>query len=354
MEFSRAQSELAAHGIFPYGSIELTRLEQHLARYFGREYARHKSGSDHPEAYGISSFLGEMTPPGCREASIQQHYDTEFTVFRAFLDKEYLAYTMAYYGSTAAEIEAATCSLEDAQKRKYQLVVGRAQVEDGQRVLDIGCGFGGLSKYLLQNFQNLHVTAVNPSAVQSSYIRACIKDPRNPLSSGRFKLISGFFDQIPDTELGTGSYDRVISLGLLEHISNMDLLFHKVARLLAPKGKTFHHCIVSIPTIPQFLDAGSSRMGDYYPGGHIWPFHEPARHCTHIGFANKWFVNGLNYWRTLDSWHKRFWSSIDQLFPAHVNQKQVDDWNRYFSLCKAMFAPCDGTLYGNGQYLYEL
>jgi cyclopropane-fatty-acyl-phospholipid synthase len=183
MEFSRAQSELAAHGIFPYGSIELTRLEQHLARYFGREYARHKSGSDHPEAYGISSFLGEMTPPGCREASIQQHYDTEFTVFRAFLDKEYLAYTMAYYGSTAAEIEAATCSLEDAQKRKYQLVVGRAQVEDGQRVLDIGCGFGGLSKYLLQNFQNLHVTAVNPSAVQSAYIRARIKDPRNPLSS---------------------------------------------------------------------------------------------------------------------------------------------------------------------------
>ena len=354
MGLAKIQSELAANGIFPYGSIELTRFEQHLSRYFGREYARHNSGSDHPEVYGVSSFSGEMTTPSCRAASVQQHYDTEFQVFRAFLDKEYLAYTMAYYGSTSTEIEAATCSLEGAQKRKYQLVVSRAQVEDGQRVLDIGCGFGGLSKYLLQNFKHLRVTAVNPSVMQSAYIRTRMQEPRNPLSSGRFRLIPAFFDQIPDTELGTCSYDRVISLGLLEHISNMDLLFQKIARLLAPKGKTFHHCIVSIPTIPQFLEAENTRMGHYYPGAHIWPFDEPARHCTHVELANKWFVNGLNYWRTLDSWHQRFWGSINELFPSHMDQKQVHDWNRYFSLCKAMFAPRDGSLYGNGQYLYEL
>lgn len=354
MEFSRTQTELAANGIFPYGSIELARFEQQMARYFGREYTRRKCSSAHPESYGISSFLGEMTPSDCRAASIEQHYDKEFAVFRAFLDEEYLAYTMAYYGSTPMEIEAAPSSLEDAQKRKYRLVVDRAQIEDGQRILDIGCGFGGLSKYLLENFQNVSVTAVNPSDMQCVYIRACKEEPRNALSSDRFRLIHAFFDQIPDAELGTASYDRIISLGLLEHISNMDLLFEKIARLLAHKGKTFHHCIVSIPTIPQFLDSGNTMMGLYYPSAHIWPFSEPARHCTHVGLADKWFINGLNYWRTLDSWHKRFWSSIDQLFPSQLNKSQVDDWNKYFSLCKAMFAPCDGTLYGNGQYLYEI
>jgi len=353
MEPSKTQIELAANGIFPYGSVELTRFERRMARYFGREYARRNSNPHHPEAYGISSFDGEMTPSSCRAASIEQHYDNEFGIFRAFLDKEYLAYTMAYYGSTPMEIRSASVSLEEAQKNKYRLVVARAQIEDGQRILDIGCGFGGLSKYLLDNFQNVCVTAVNPSDIQSGYIETCLKEPGNPLSSDRFKLIRSFFDQIPDSELGVASYDRIISLGLLEHISNMDMLFEKTARLLAPRGKSFHHCIVSVPTIPQFLDSGNTMMGLYYPGAHIWPFNEPARHCIHLELADKWFINGLNYWRTLDSWHKRFWSSIDQLFPSHMNRKQVDDWNKYFSLCKAMFAPCEGTLYGNGQYLYE-
>ena len=353
MRYSSIRTDLATSGIFPYGSPELIEFENHMARYFEREYSRWEDNKCHPEDYGVSSFEGEMTTQDFREQSIAQHYDNEFQVFKVFLDKDYLAYTMAYYGDTRDEAQSADISLEEAQKNKYNLIVERAQIKDGQKILDLGCGFGGLSKYLLQRFPNITITGINPSDVQSTYICNRSREPGHPLASGRFNLIEGFFDQISDFELGLTSYDRIISMGLLEHISNMDLLFQKIARLLVRDGKCFHHCIVSVPTIPRFLNSADTIMGKYYPGAQIWPYDEPSRHNKHLQPADRWFVNGMNYWHTLDIWHKRFWDAIDQLFQTHLSKPQIDEWNKYFSLCKVMFIPCNGEMYGNGQYLYE-
>jgi len=345
--------ELARNGIYAYGSPEMGQFERHMARYFGREYSRWENNKDLPETYGISSFEGKMTTGVTRYELIKQHYDDELQVFKSFLDKDYLAYTMAYYGDNASEVKSSNLSLEQAQKNKYRLVVERAQIEDGQNILDLGCGFGGLSKYLHDHFQNITITAINPSHVQSNYIRKSLIRAEHPLDPSRFKLIQAFFDEVVDTQLHAAQFDRVVSLGLLEHISNMDALFEKIAHVLVPGGKCFHHCIVSIPTIPKLLDSADTLIGIYFPGGHIWPYAEPFRHHDYLQPVNSWFVNGLNYWRTLDCWHKRFWESIDQLFPTFINTQQVDAWNKYFSLCKAMFIPFDGKMYGNGNYLYE-
>ena len=346
-------SELASNGIYAYGSPELEQFEKHMARYFGREYSRWVKKNGRPEAYGSSSFEGKMTTAITREELAKHHYDNEFRVFKAFLDRDYLAYTMAYYGDSANEIKSAKHSLEQAQNNKYRLIVERAKIEDGQKILDLGCGFGGLSKYLHEHFQNVTVTAINPSQVQTNYIRKCLKRAEHPLDPSRFELIQAYFDEVTEPQLNATQFDRVVSLGLLEHISNMDALFEKIANVLTPGGKCFHHCIVSIPTIPKLLDSADTLIHTYFPGGHIWPYTEPVRHRTYLQPINSWFVNGLNYWRTLDCWHKRFWESIDQLFPTFINRKQVDAWNKYFSLCKAMFVPFDGKMYGNGHFLYE-
>ena len=90
--------------------------------------------------------------------------------------------------------------------------------------------------------------------------------------------------------------------------------------------------------LPKLLDSVDTLIGTYFPGGRIWPFAEPFRHQNHLQPVNSWFVNGLNYWRTLYCWHKRFWDSINQLFPTFINRQQVDAWNKYFSLCKSMLA----------------
>ena len=94
-------------------------------------------------------------------------------------------------------------------------------------------------------------------------------------------------------------------------------------------------------------------MAEYFPGGHIWPYEEPKRHDKHLHFVESWFVNGMNYWKTLDEWHERFWNAIEQTYPEHLTLEEVEDWNKYFILCKSMFRPDDGHSYGNGHYLYE-
>ncbi len=342
--------ELASHDIYCYGSIEQLKFEKQMQCYFEREYQRWQGNKNLPESYGVSSFKGEIAKKETRNVSVD-HYDEEYRVYRSFLDTDYMAYTMGFYGASSNKSEISDISLEQAQINKYQLLIKRADIRDGQAILDLGCGFGGLSKYLLETFSNLKITGINPSDVQTKHIRNELIN--NNIDSSRFTLIQAFFDDVDASIIKNNYFDRVISVGLIEHVTNVDLLQHNISRVLKSGGKCLHHCIVSYDVIPDYLNSENTLMGDYYPGAHIWPYAELQRHNTHLKFVDSWFVNGLNYWKTLDEWHKRFWLAIEQLYPDYLSIAEVDNWNKYFSLCKAMFKPGNGNSYGNGHYLYR-
>lgn len=339
------------HNIHRYGSDELLKFENQMERFFKREYDRWLDNDEPVESYGLSSYQGEIAKKETRDTSVD-HYDEEYQAYLAFLDNSYMAYTMAYYGATGQSPEINEISLEQAQANKYKLLAERCDIRDGQSVLDLGCGFGGLSKYLLSVYPNIRVVGINPSKVQTDHIKNVLIKKDVTFDESRFELITEFFDDIESDTLEDDQFDRVISIGLLEHVTNIDLLQKKISRVLKPGGKCLHHCIVSKDTIPNYLNSETSQMGHYYPGAHIWPFNEPKRHSAHIAYTNSWFVNGLNYWKTLDEWHKRFWLAIEKLYPMYLSLEEVEDWNKYFSLCKTMFSPNDGNSYGNGQYLY--
>ncbi len=346
---------LNAHDIHHYGSAKLQKFEQQMARYFTREYRRWQGNKTVPEEYGVSSFEGGIAAVPTKKVSIEACYDDEYAIYRAFLDKDHMAYSAAYYGADASAVRSASVSLEQAQVQKYELIIERAEIEDGQCILDLGCGFGGFPRYLLHKFPNVIVTGINPSAVQSAHIKRLTRYHDPYFDSGRFHLVEKFIDDIAiGSELPAKSFDRVVSVGMLEHVTNIDLLFQKLASLLKPGGLCLNHCIVSIDTIPKLLAAEDTRIADYFPGGHAWPFDEMQRHNSHLQFIERWFINGMNYWRTLDEWHRRFWDSIDRLYPKHVHSpEELLSWNHYFSLCKAMFAPNQGASYGNGHFLYR-
>jgi cyclopropane-fatty-acyl-phospholipid synthase len=343
---------LSDHNIYPYGSEELSTFEQHMTRYFEREYQRWSGNKCLPEDYGVSSFEGSISNIATRRESLE-HYDNKYRVFRAFLDKTYMAYTMGFYGATSESPAVKDITIERAQENKYRLMIERAGLEDGQKVLDLGCGFGGLSKFLLKTFPDMTVIGVNPSNIQTHHIKNVLIDKDTDFDNTRFRLIHAFFEDITANVIENNYCDRVVSAGLLEHVTNIELLQHNISRVLKKGGKCLHHSIVSADTIPNFLNSEDTHMGHYYPGAHIWPFNEPRRHNKHLRFVEGWFVNGMNYWHTLDEWHKRFWNEIDELYPKHLSAYEVEDWNRYFSLCKSMFRPHNGKSYGNGQFLYE-
>lgn len=345
-------SKLADNGIFPYGSPEVEKFEMQMAKYFGREFERWNGNDKKPEVYGVSSFKGGIAAVATKKTSIDVSYNQDERVYRAFLDKDYIAYTCAYFNATESR-DVDDISLVQAHRNKFDLLIERAQIEDGQMILDLGCGFGGLSKYLLEKFPNVKVVGINPSPVQTGYIRNVLLSDKNPFDNNRFTLIQKYFEDVTDDELPAHSLDRVIILGMFEHVTNMDEVFRRVAHILKPGGKCITHYIVSIDTIPRLLDAGDSMIGDYFPGGHIWPYSEGTRHNNHLKFSQRWFINGRNYLSTLEHWHKQFWDAIEELYPAVITIDEVEYWNRYFSMCKGMFSPMNGTKYGVGHYVYD-
>ncbi|MBL3618846.1 MAG: class I SAM-dependent methyltransferase [gamma proteobacterium endosymbiont of Lamellibrachia anaximandri] len=133
-----------------------------------------------------------------------QHYDASEAFFRSFLDSEYLAYSMAFYsenGATAATIE---ISLEEAQRNKFKTICKRAGLQGDEQILNIGCGFGSFERYLIENYPQLQITSITASTTQSSYINNARNDPAHPLSSKRFKLITGDFADLTEETLGQG------------------------------------------------------------------------------------------------------------------------------------------------------
>ncbi len=180
-----------------------------------------------------------------------------------------------------------------------------------------------------------------------------MQDSSHPLSNG-FTLIEGVFDESMVEKLGLAQYDLVISIGLFEHVLNMRNMLALMAKLLKPNGRTFHHFITSRIVTPQVHLHKKTVIGKYFPGGRVWPHDELSRHTENLDLVNTWFVNGKNYWRTLDDWHHRYWNSIPHLCNNDFSIDAIKYWNDYFLLCKAMFAPLDGTFYGNSHYLFTL
>ena len=257
-------------GIYPYGSEELRLFENRLTRYFNREYQRLIGNEITLEDCCIPTNEGPM----CQQTDElkEQHYDESLTLFKAFLDPEYMAYTTAYYGETPDEILASKLTLEEAEKAKFELVCKRAGIQGHERIFNIGCGFGPLETYLFETYPDIEVTSITPSEVQVSYIHKCIQDANHPLSRGNLRLIKGDFSAVPLSDLGENSYDMVLAVGAFEHINNLHAAFQRISLLLKPGGTTFLHLITSNAIFPQYHDSKKTLIGKFFPGGHIWPF----------------------------------------------------------------------------------
>ncbi|MEA3274746.1 MAG: class I SAM-dependent methyltransferase [Pseudomonadota bacterium] len=282
----------------------------------------------------------------------EQHYDAPVALFEAFLDRETMSYTMAYYGRSPEEVSVSTRSLGEAQLAKFRLIADRMGLGGDENLINLGCGFGYFESYLLHRFPHLRVTSTTHSRVQEKFLRDRMKDCDDILSSPRFRLFFGEINDRSAQAWGEGEYDVVCSVGVLEQIKNVEAFFHLVAELLKPEGVTFHHLIVSRDLIRRLQEPQQTLIGHYFPGGRVRPFYALQNAFGPFRLEDSWFINGMNYWRTLDAWHAGFWRNLGAVYPAFIDQDGVKYWNDFFVLCKAMFRPESGAAYGNGQYRF--
>jgi cyclopropane-fatty-acyl-phospholipid synthase len=284
------------------------------------------------------------TPKAIAERSrelVATHYNLPLGLFEQTLGAT-MKYSMALWEKGAA-------SLDDAQNAMMADLCQKVDIQDGDRVLDIGCGFGSFAAYVLQNFPNCQVYGLNLSRMQCDYIQEKSQESGHSLNTDRFHLIEQDFNDF-DSEI---KFDRIISIGFFEHVSDLEGALRKVYQLLEPNGVSLIHYIVCRALPDRYSSKiKSGFIEDYiFPGGHIHSYDKIFRFQKDLMIDQHWFLNGINYQRTLEAWLANFKANRDAIkHEVGLSEETLKVWDIYLRGCIAVFQIRNGEYYGNGQF----
>ncbi len=243
--------------------------------------------------------------------------------------------------------EKGAANLEQSQMQMIDDVIEKLEIQDGDNILDFGCGWGCVPNYILSKFPNVTFTGVNLSHRQCEYMRQKMQEPESYLSSGRFTLYEG---DLNDANFET-KFDKILSIGVFCHVGNLTKAFQKLASFLKDSGKVFIHIItVRIPN-----NMSSVFTHKYvFPHGRYWKYDAVPSHNKDLKTIKNWYLNGHNYSTTLATWLKNFDDSqaiVKDLDYGMDYAKFRRIWRFYLIWLGTNFATCDGEYNGNGQYL---
>lgn len=270
-------------------------------------------------------------------------YDLPEELFDLMLEESeliYPKYTMALWEKGASDIL-------EAQKDMLDDVIEKLDIKDGDNILDLGCGFGASCNYILTKFPNVKVTGLNLSRIQCEYMRKKMQDPQTALSSDRFTLLEQDFNEaVFETK-----FDKVIAIGMLEHIGNLTNALEKIASFLQDNGQAFIHIIsirlphnIWFPFLEKYI----------FPRARVWNYDQIPLRNRHLKTINQWYINGSNYRKTLSSWLKDFDANQDRIKTLNYGmdyERFRRMWRLYLLCCIAFFEAGNGQVLGNGQYL---
>ncbi len=276
----------------------------------------------------------------------EQHYEVPASFFSEVLGR-HRKYSSCYWPTGVEDLEA-------AEEAALQVTVERAGIEDGMKVLDLGCGWGSLSLWIAEHFPNASVTSVSNSRSQHDYIRAAAG---NRGLDNIEVLVSDMNDfQAP------GTYDRVVSVEMFEHMRNYPELFRRISNWLEPDGRFFMHIFCHRTTPYEYIDKGPSDwMSRHFFSGGIMPSADlPMRIGGDLTVDKHWQWNGEHYARTLRAWLQRMDSRKHAVMPIleeTYGEDQADRWRMrwriFFMACEELFAYNGGSEWYVSHYLLK-
>jgi|AGTN01.1.fsa_nt_gi Cyclopropane fatty acid synthase and related methyltransferases len=243
--------------------------------------------------------------------------------------------------------EKGATNLDQAQEHMIDDMIEKIGIEDGDNILDFGCGWGGVPNYILSKFPNCRFTGLNLSHEQCEYMRQKMQDPESYLSSGRFTLLEG---DLNDTQFDE-QFDKIISVGVFCHVGNLTQSFKKLASCLKPGGKFFLH-IITVRTPNNITSVYTHKY--IFPHGRYWSFDTIPTYNKDLRTVERWYLNGNNYAKTLSQWLKNFddsYADVKDLDYGIDFAKFRRIWRLYMIWFISNFESCDGEINGNGQFL---
>ena len=311
------------------GLIPDALIRASIRRMLRQRLREEDRGSETANHAKLLEFVARMksSPIALRtESANAQHYEVPAAFYEKVLGPR-LKYSSAYYGPGCA-------SLAVAEETMLALTCERAQLANGQDILELGCGWGSLTLWMAGHFPGSRITGVSNSASQREFI----------LSRARERRLSNV--QILTADMNEfaapGRYDRIVSVEMFEHMRNWEKLLARVASWMNPDAKLFLHLFTHKKfAYPYEVRGEGDWMAQHFFTGGMMPsdgllsfFDKDLRISEH------WKVNGTHYQKTSEAWLRNMDAAKQSLMPVLAAAYGTEQARRWWVRWRIFFMAC--------------
>lgn len=274
-------------------------------------------------------------------------------------DQHYQVPTEFFLNSLGENLKYSCChwdkatNLDEAEAEMLAITIERAQVRDGQHILELGCGWGSITFALAKANPSGSVTAVSNSKTQREFIL-------NKAKKLGIKNIEVITCDVNHLELDR-KFDRVVSVEMFEHVRNYSRLLEKISNWLKDDGKLFVHIFTHRTNAYKYeVKDSSDWMSKYFFSGGIMPSEHLFYYFQeHLKVERHWVESGVHYARTARAWLDKMDQNKDkiiEIFKDHYGANEATKWFHYWRVfymsCEELWAYRDGNEWTVTHYLW--
>lgn len=280
------------------------------------------------------------------EAANRQHYEVPPRFFELCLGRR-LKYSSCYY-PTGRE------TLDEAEEAMLALYGERAELANGQRVLELGCGWGSLTLWMAERYPESRITGVSNSRGQREHILRQAEQR----GLGNVEIITCDVNAL---QLNA-RFDRVVSIEMFEHMRNYAGLLRNIARWLKDDGRLFVHIFCHRELMYPFETEGEDNwMGRHFFTGGLMPAADTLLHFQEdLVLEEQWRLSGTHYERTSNHWLVNQDANADEVltvlaavYGADQAKRWAQRWRMFWMACAELFGYAGGNEWLVGHYRFR-
>jgi cyclopropane-fatty-acyl-phospholipid synthase len=280
------------------------------------------------------------------DAANEQHYELPAEFFTQVLGTN-LKYSSCLWDQGIK-------NLDEAEARMLALTCERAELTDGQAILELGCGWGSLTLWMARHYPGSSITAVSNSASQREYIVGRCK--QEGLTNVQVITADANEFSTPD------QFDRVVSVEMFEHMRNYAQLLKRINGWLKDDGKLFVHIFCHRHLMYPFNTEGEyDWMGQYFFTGGLMPAEQTLLYFQDdLRVEDQWRVSGEHYEKTSNAWLARMDANKSQIMPVLTEaygeveaRRWFQRWRMFFMAVAELFGYASGTEWVVGHYRFS-